>query len=176
MSLRASYASMMLDKYRSGETFGGMKEDEFLQYLAKIMNTSSEQLREMYISASEGTFQACANILAGIIDENSEADDSNGLDLSWIASTPQWSNSSSVPLSCSLRYQNKVIFVSFLPRICTKLLFAVTAKSGKQWILSVAMHKTSQERNRQAQPNTSSLLTNTQEESLYLFDMYISLK
>ncbi len=45
MSLRASYATMMLMKHRRGDTFGDLPEEEFLAYLAKVMNTSREQLK-----------------------------------------------------------------------------------------------------------------------------------
>ena len=69
MNLRASYASMMLAKHREGETLGRMTEEKFLNYLAKIMNTSSEQSKETYISTSTDTFEKCASILAGILDK-----------------------------------------------------------------------------------------------------------
>ena len=40
MNLISSYARMMLAKHRAGETLGGRTEEKFLEYLAKIMNTS----------------------------------------------------------------------------------------------------------------------------------------
>ena len=73
MNLRASYASMMFAKHRAGETLGGMTEEKFLDYLDKIMNTSSEQLKETYISTSSDTFEKCASILAGMLDKERKA-------------------------------------------------------------------------------------------------------
>lgn len=81
MTLRASYATMMLTKHRRNETFGGMGEDEFLSYLAKIMNTSPEQLRETYISTNGKTFEICARILSGIIDRNGITAECTDMDL-----------------------------------------------------------------------------------------------
>ena len=81
MTLRASYASMMLEKHRRGETLGRMNEDKFLDYLAKIMNTSREQLKETYISTSTDSFENCATILAGIMDKESSPEKRNEVSL-----------------------------------------------------------------------------------------------
>ena len=70
MTLRASYATMMLLKYRRGETMGDLTEEKFIEYLAKLMNTSCEQLRETYISSEGGTFKVCAEMISGIMDRN----------------------------------------------------------------------------------------------------------
>ena len=70
MTLRASYATMMLLKYRRGETMGNLSEEKFIEYLAKLMNTSCEQLRETYISSEGGTFKVCAEMISGIMDRN----------------------------------------------------------------------------------------------------------
>ncbi len=75
MSLRASFATMMIQRHRRGESYANWNEEEFLEYLAKIMNTSTEQLKETYVASDGHTFQACARIVGGLIDSNQKRDD-----------------------------------------------------------------------------------------------------
>ena len=63
MTLRASFATAMLQKHRRVETLGLLSEDAFLEYLSKVMNTSVEQLKEIYLSTNVETFEACAEIM-----------------------------------------------------------------------------------------------------------------
>jgi len=67
MTLRASFATGMLRKYRRGDKFGDMTEEAFLGYLAKIMNTSAEQLKETYIASDETSFEICAGMMQEMI-------------------------------------------------------------------------------------------------------------
>ena len=67
MNLRATYASMMLSKHRAGETLGRMAEEKFLEYLDKMMNNSTEQLKSTYIVTGTDTFEKCAPILSGLL-------------------------------------------------------------------------------------------------------------
>ena len=63
MSLRASFATGMLRKYRSWFKFGDMTEDQFLCYIAKLMNPSLEMLRETYIASDEKSFEVSSAIV-----------------------------------------------------------------------------------------------------------------
>lgn len=63
MSLRASYATMMLKKYRDGTIFNEKSEDEFLASLAKVMNTSVEQLSHTYAGLDRSDFHDIAKEL-----------------------------------------------------------------------------------------------------------------
>lgn len=63
MSLRASYATMMLKKYRDGTIFNEKSEDEFLASLAKAMNTSVEQLSHTYAGLDRSDFHDIAKEL-----------------------------------------------------------------------------------------------------------------
>lgn len=60
MALRGSYATMMLQAYRKGKIFKDQSEDDFLQFLAKQMNTSVEQLASTYAGDDMSDFEACA--------------------------------------------------------------------------------------------------------------------
>jgi hypothetical protein len=51
-SLRSSYATWQFQAYREGQIFQGLREDDFLDTLGKIMNTSPEQLKATYIACS----------------------------------------------------------------------------------------------------------------------------
>jgi hypothetical protein len=51
-SLRSSYATWQFQAYREGLIFEGLREDDFLDTLGKIMNTSPEQLKATYIACS----------------------------------------------------------------------------------------------------------------------------
>ena len=53
----------------------------FLQYLAKLMNTSSEQLKETYVASNGKSFEACAEIVRGIIDGKEKVRSYNDNDL-----------------------------------------------------------------------------------------------
>jgi len=70
MTLRASFATEMLQRHRKGEILPGMDEDDFIEYLAKIMNTSSEQLKETYIASDGISFKVCAEIMCGLLERS----------------------------------------------------------------------------------------------------------
>ena len=56
MSIRASYATMMVDRYRKRLIFRNRTEEQFLDFLSKLMNTSIEHLRSTYISTSNSEY------------------------------------------------------------------------------------------------------------------------
>ncbi len=70
MTLRASIASMMVQRHRRGEMMTHFSEERFLEYLAKVMNTSAEQLRETYVSCEGQTHKECAAMVRSIIDSS----------------------------------------------------------------------------------------------------------
>lgn len=51
--VRSSYATWKFQAYKQGHIFKQLNEDEFLDTLAKIMNTSAEQLKATYIACRE---------------------------------------------------------------------------------------------------------------------------
>jgi hypothetical protein len=51
--VRSSYATWKYQAYKNGEVFANLSVDEFLETLARIMNTSSEQLKSTYIACGE---------------------------------------------------------------------------------------------------------------------------
>jgi hypothetical protein len=61
MAIRGSYASMMLQARRKKEIMVDMAEREFLEFLAKQMNTSCEQLATTYASCDVDGFESVAN-------------------------------------------------------------------------------------------------------------------
>lgn len=93
MTLRGSYATMMMRSYREKEIHTEMNEKEFVEHLAKCMNTSCEQLFTTYTSLDVSDFQQAArkmvsalivatgneNLEKDMVDEIVESDD--GLDL-----------------------------------------------------------------------------------------------
>jgi hypothetical protein len=66
MAIRGSYASMMLQAHRRNEIFRTFSENEFLQFLAKQMNTSVEQLATTYASCEVDAFENVANEIMGV--------------------------------------------------------------------------------------------------------------
>jgi hypothetical protein len=52
-SVRSSYATWKFQAYKRGQIFTGMSESDFLDTLAKIMNTSAEQLQATYIACRQ---------------------------------------------------------------------------------------------------------------------------
>ncbi len=68
MDVRSSFASMMLGLFRKGKAFQSYNEAEFLDYLAKLMNTSYEQLRDTYISTRTDDFHASLSKVLGVMD------------------------------------------------------------------------------------------------------------
>jgi hypothetical protein len=60
MTVRASFASMMFRSFRQG-SFPGQSCEEFLGELAETMNTSTEMLRNTYISANGKEFDEAAS-------------------------------------------------------------------------------------------------------------------
>ena len=67
MALRGSYATMMLQAYRRREIFKNKSEGEFLEFLAKAMNTSVEQLAGTYAGNEMSDFEQCARRLTSIL-------------------------------------------------------------------------------------------------------------
>ena len=51
--VRSSYATWKFQAYKQGHIFKQLNEEEFLDTLAKIMNTSAEQLKATYIACRE---------------------------------------------------------------------------------------------------------------------------
>jgi hypothetical protein len=79
MAIRGSYASMMLQAHRRGEIFRDFGEQAFLQFLAKQMNTSVEQLATTYASCDVDAFEVVANemmrlVCNGVQDDNEDCD------------------------------------------------------------------------------------------------------
>lgn len=60
MTLRASYATMMMRSYKEKEIHKDMTEEEFVNHLGKCMNTSPEQLLTTYISLDTSHFEEAA--------------------------------------------------------------------------------------------------------------------
>jgi len=64
MDIRSSYATMMIRRHvrRNSSEFAGrfsfrqLNEDDFLPVLACVMNTSTEQLREVYAASSHENY------------------------------------------------------------------------------------------------------------------------
>ena len=69
MSIRGSYASMMLQSYRRKQIFKEMDEQEFLVFLSKQMNTSAEQLAATYASCDVNRFEETANEMMKMLDK-----------------------------------------------------------------------------------------------------------
>jgi hypothetical protein len=67
MAIRGSYASMMLQAHRRKEIFMELSEQEFLEFLAKQMNTSVEQLATTYASCDVDAFEEVANEMMGLL-------------------------------------------------------------------------------------------------------------
>jgi hypothetical protein len=61
MAIRGTYASMMLQARRRKKIFRDMNEQTFLEFLAKQMNTSVEQLATTYASCDVDGFEEVAN-------------------------------------------------------------------------------------------------------------------
>jgi hypothetical protein len=53
MVIRASFATWQFRQYTDKQCFLGISQDEFMEKLAKIMNTSPEMLRSTYVAYSE---------------------------------------------------------------------------------------------------------------------------
>jgi hypothetical protein len=53
MVIRASFATWQFRQYEDQQCFVGISQDEFVEKLAKIMNTSPEMLRSTYVAYSE---------------------------------------------------------------------------------------------------------------------------
>lgn len=63
MSLRSSYATMVMQQYRKKEVLCHLDEEAFLNVLSNSMNTSKEQLLTTYISIDNADFEFCAREL-----------------------------------------------------------------------------------------------------------------
>lgn len=81
MTLRASFATAMLEKHRRGESLAQLSEDEFIEYLAKIMNTSSEQLKETYIATSGKSYKICAEMMFSLLETGGCTEADSDLDV-----------------------------------------------------------------------------------------------
>jgi hypothetical protein len=75
MAIRGSYASMMLQAHRRNEIFRTFSENEFLQFLAKQMNTSVEQLATTYASCEVDAFENVANEIMGVFSKETLAEE-----------------------------------------------------------------------------------------------------
>ncbi len=62
----------MLRRFREKKAFPGIKEKEFISYLAKVMNTSDEQIRETYVATEREDFATVAAKLTMDINETSD--------------------------------------------------------------------------------------------------------
>jgi hypothetical protein len=71
MTIRGSYASMMLQSRRRGEVFAEMSEQKFLQFLAHQINTSIEQLASTYASCDVDGFEDVASKLMRFFENES---------------------------------------------------------------------------------------------------------
>lgn len=69
MSIRASYATMMVQAFREKKLFRGKSEREFLEFLAKSMNTSVEQLASVYAGCDTNDFRSCCRELSNILEQ-----------------------------------------------------------------------------------------------------------
>eukprot|EP00171_Calliarthron_tuberculosum_P002397 IDg2397t1 len=78
MTIRSCYASNMIARFREGKQRFGVDEETFVEYLAKAMNTSKEQIEETYASACQEEYTASVSRCLGIIkDQEYEKDDSS---------------------------------------------------------------------------------------------------
>ena len=75
MALRGSYATMMLQSYRQGNVFQNKSEQEFLEFLAKAMDTSVEQLASTYAGCAQSDFRNCASGMTSVLAGLGEQDD-----------------------------------------------------------------------------------------------------
>ena len=80
MTIRGSFATMMLGLYRSGKVLKNKTEEQFLELLAMQMNTSVEQLTRAYVSFGERDFRESARELALAMDQTSGGNYLEGAD------------------------------------------------------------------------------------------------
>lgn len=66
MSIRASYATMMVDRYQKRRILRDRTEEQFLDFLSKMMNTSIEHLRSTYISTRKSEYLDVARELVSV--------------------------------------------------------------------------------------------------------------
>ena len=64
MAIRGSYAIMMLKFYRERKIFRELTQEQFLELLAKMMNTFVHQLVNAYVSNGEQDFRGAAKEMA----------------------------------------------------------------------------------------------------------------
>ncbi|KAI0557779.1 hypothetical protein FGB62_262g00 [Gracilaria domingensis] len=57
MTLRASYATSVLHNYRIGKIEEAMASDRFIGWVAKRMNTSTDQLEKVYVHIHPENFE-----------------------------------------------------------------------------------------------------------------------
>lgn len=85
MVMRASYATMMLQKFRKKQAFKEKTETEFVAYLSKTMNTSPEQLASTYAACDIHDYEGCAKqiteALAGNCMDHNQEGFTNGNEL-----------------------------------------------------------------------------------------------
>lgn len=67
MSLRSSFGTMMMDAFRAKRLFTEMEENEFLSVIAKVINTSVEQLKTTYIGVDRHDFEEAARELSKVL-------------------------------------------------------------------------------------------------------------
>ena len=68
MTLRGSFATMMMKDYQAGRIFRGKSENDFLLFISKSMNTSPEQLRATYLTNDKMDYKVCARDLAAALE------------------------------------------------------------------------------------------------------------
>jgi hypothetical protein len=68
MVLRASFATYMIHLYRVGRHFRGLTEQEFMDRLAALMNTSAEMLANVYGGCDLDDYRSTANEMMRVYD------------------------------------------------------------------------------------------------------------
>ena len=81
MTLRSSYATMVMKQYRDEEVFCHLDEDAFLTVLSKSMNTSKEQLMTTYIGIDNADLESCARELVKNLGSYEDYNPESNLDI-----------------------------------------------------------------------------------------------
>lgn len=78
MSLRNSYCTAAMRDYRTKKIFPNLDGQDFLEVLAKSLNTSREQLLTTYIGNDESEFPEAARELVKAVRSSQKSTDSSG--------------------------------------------------------------------------------------------------
>ena len=62
----------MIEAFQAKRRFAGSTEQEFMQFLAKVMNTSVEQLQNTYAATSSTDYEELAKELTGLMEMEEE--------------------------------------------------------------------------------------------------------